>query len=230
MRQATELVRTRGPAARPALSRVCFRPKQAPANAPAVRQSKTLRSRLWRSSMRRPCMKPQNARNAARFRTRRVNFSVSVFQRPSARATTSCMCLRRTPALPCRSCSCCTAARRIPTTLRSARARINGPRARLAGCLSRADSTRERAPLLELVSPEPTSKQAARSQRSSPASSGRSSTSIRSMRDVSMSLACRQAARWLPSWRMNIPNCLPPPPSIRVCRWARHTTSDQRWH
>ena len=155
MRQATGLVRTRGQRLRPVSSRVCFgrnRPLQT--RQPAVRQSKTLRSRLWRSSMRRPCMKPPNAWNAARCRTRRVNFSVGAFQRPSARATTSCMCLRRTPALPCRSCSCCTAARKSRRLCARHARESMGREQRLAGCLSRADSTRERAPLLELVSPE----------------------------------------------------------------------------
>ena len=227
MRQATEWFARAAQRLRPVSSRVvsaetgpCKHARQSDNRRPCDPGCGGLRCR--------PCMKPPTMERGALPDAGSISQSAlfSSGRRAQLQAVCAFDAAASTHAAPAHAARLHAESRRL--CARHARESM-GREQRLAGCLSRADSTRERAPLLELVSPErPASRP--RSQRSSPASSGRSSTNIRSMRDVSMSLACRQAARWLPSWRMNIPNCLPPSPSIRVCRWARHATSDQRLH
>ena len=77
---------------------------------------------------------------------------------------------------------------------------------RLSGRLSRADPTRQLASVLELVSTARSARRPRRAVASLPASCGRSSKNTKSIRSASMLQVCPQAVRWPRSWRANIPS------------------------
>ena len=93
----------------------------------------------------------------------------------------------------------------------------------LPGRLPRTDSTRQLSPVLELVSPGRSAGRPWRARDHCRHRESRSSTSIRSTPGASTLPACRQAARWPPSWRASTPSCLPQSASIRGCRLEPRT-------
>ena len=178
--------RPNGSHARPAAAtrfiQVCFRPKQAPANTSAGSPTiEDLAIPAWRSSMRRLCMKLAH-REAARCRTRRVN-SQSAFFSGGRRAQLQAVCAFDVRGTPCRSCSCCTAAQNPDDFALGTRANqwaeSKGWLVVYPEQIQRANAHR----CWNWFRPSDR-KQAAQGQRSSPASSGRSSTNIRSTRRV----------------------------------------------